>query len=176
MTQHEQMLWDQCAAFHGHMCGGSAIGFRAALYAAQLLEISFSKDEEVVCVTENDACGVDAIQVILGCSVGKGNLLFRLTGKQAWSFFNRKTGKSVRLVLTARTELPREERMAFFLSQPAETLFTVKQVPFTLPEQARLFQSVPCAECGEMTAEPYLHMENGRPLCADCYHPYSRFL
>jgi formylmethanofuran dehydrogenase subunit E len=64
-----------------------------------LLRVGFSPDEEIVCVTENDACGVDAIQVILGCSVGKGNLLFRLRGKQAFSFFNRATGVSIRLVM-----------------------------------------------------------------------------
>lgn len=73
-----ETLWKECAAFHGHECGGLAIGYQAALYAAELLELGFSEDEEVVCVTENDSCGVDAIQVILGCSVGKGNLLFRL--------------------------------------------------------------------------------------------------
>ena len=44
----------------------------------RLLELDFSADEDVVCIAENDACGVDAIQVLLGCSVGKGNLLFNL--------------------------------------------------------------------------------------------------
>lgn len=28
------------------------------------------------------ACGVDAIQVVLACSVGKGNLLFRLRDRE----------------------------------------------------------------------------------------------
>lgn len=37
----------------------------------KLLKIGYSKDEEIVCVTENDACGVDAIQVVLGCSAGE---------------------------------------------------------------------------------------------------------
>ena len=73
----EKVLWDKCVAFHGHECGGLTIGFKASVYAMELLKIDFSKDEEIVCVTENDACGVDAIQVILGCSVGKGNLLFQ---------------------------------------------------------------------------------------------------
>ena len=84
-------------AFHGHACGGLTIGFQAARYAMELLELDFSADEDVVCIAENDACGVDAIQVLLGCSVGKGNLLFHLRGKQAFSFYNRKTGKAVRL-------------------------------------------------------------------------------
>ena len=92
-------LWNKCAEFHGHVCGGLTMGYRAALYAAELLDLHFSKDEQVVCVAENDACGMDAIQVIPGCSVGKGNLLFHITGKQVWSFYNRKTGKSLRLVV-----------------------------------------------------------------------------
>ena len=60
-----KVLWEKCAAFHGHVCGGLTIGYKAALYAIELLDLSFSEDEQVVCITENDACGVDAIQVIL---------------------------------------------------------------------------------------------------------------
>ena len=75
-------LWQKCAAFHGHVCPGLTIGFRAALYAIDLLELTFSEDEKTVCVSENDACGCDAIQVVLGCSVGKGNLLFHMTGNR----------------------------------------------------------------------------------------------
>ena len=90
----EKKLWEKAAAFHGHVCPGLTIGYRAALYAIDLLGLTFSDDEQVVCITENDACGVDAIQAILGCSIGKGNLLFHMRGKQAFSFYNRKTGKS----------------------------------------------------------------------------------
>ncbi len=62
------------------------------------------------CVSENDACGIDAIQVILGCSIGKGTLLFHMTGKQAFSFYNRAAGKSVRLVLKKKPDsMTREE-------------------------------------------------------------------
>ena len=89
--------WERAVSFHGHECPGLTIGYRAAIYAAKLLELTFSDDEQVVCISENDACGVDAVQAILGCSVGKGNLLFHMTGKQAFSFYNRKSGKSVRL-------------------------------------------------------------------------------
>ena len=77
--------WERCVAFHGHECGGLTIGYKAAEYAIQLLNLNFSQDEQVVCIAENDACGIDAIQVMLGCSVGKGNLLFRMRGKQAFN-------------------------------------------------------------------------------------------
>ena len=65
------------------------------------------------CITENDACGVDAIQAIL--SSEKGNLLFHMRGKQAFSFYNRKTGKSVRLVLKAKPrDMTREETFDYY--------------------------------------------------------------
>ena len=46
-----------------------------ARYASRLLGLEYSADEQVVCIAENDACSVDAIQVMLGCSIGKGDLI-----------------------------------------------------------------------------------------------------
>lgn len=173
---NERELWEKCAAFHGHECGGLTIGYKAALYAIELLDLHFSDDEQVVCITENDACGVDAIQVILGCSVGKGNLLFHLRGKQAFSFYNRTTGRSVRLVLKDRPEgMSRQESFAYYQSLAPGDMFTVKETTITLPESARLFQSVKCECCGETTAENMIRLENGKKLCLDCYQAYSRF-
>ncbi|MEF2940071.1 MAG: FmdE family protein, partial [Oscillospiraceae bacterium] len=34
--------WEKCVAFHGHACGGLTIGYKAAYYAAELLELDFS--------------------------------------------------------------------------------------------------------------------------------------
>ena len=173
---NERELWEKCAVFHGHECGGLTIGYKAALYAIELLDLHFSDDEQVICITENDACGVDAIQVILGCSVGKGNLLFHLRGKQAFSFYNRTTGRSVRLVLKDRPEgMSRQESFAYYQSLAPRDMFTVKETTITLPESARLFQSVKCECCGETTAENMIRLENGKKLCLDCYQAYSRF-
>ena len=173
---NERELWEKCAAFHGHECGGLTIGYKAALYAIELLDLHFSDDEQVVCITENDACGVDAIQVILGCSVGKGNLLFHLRGKQAFSFYNRTTGRSVRLVLKDRPQgMSRQESFAYYQSLAPRDMFTVKDTTITLPESARLFQSIKCENCGETTAENMIRLENGKKLCLDCFNAYSRF-
>lgn len=176
-------LWKKCAAFHGHECGGLTIGYKASLYAIRLLELSaceeetgISKDEQLVCIAENDACGIDAIQVILGCSVGKGNLLFHLRGKQAFSFYNRSTGKSIRLVLRPRPEgLTREESFAYYQGLEPEEMFDVKETTLKLPESARIFQSMRCSCCNEITAENMLRLQDGKPFCLDCYENYSRF-
>ena len=41
--------WNDCVAFHGHECGGLTIGYKASLYAIELLKLEFSDDEQVVC-------------------------------------------------------------------------------------------------------------------------------
>lgn len=178
-------IWEKCVAFHGHECGGLMIGYKAALYAAGLLELTcadgerdccISAGEQVVCISENDACGVDAVQVILGCSVGKGNLLFHMRGKQAFSFYNRKTGRSVRLVLKPRPEgMRREESFAYYQSCLPEEMFEVKETVLKLPEEARIFQSLTCSCCGETAAENMMRIQGDKILCLDCYKEYDRF-
>ena len=32
-------LWNKCVEFHGHACGGLTIGYKASLYAIELLEL-----------------------------------------------------------------------------------------------------------------------------------------
>ncbi len=168
--------WDKTVAFHGHICGGLTIGYQAAMYAIKLLELSFSDDEETVCIAENDACGVDAIQVVLGCSVGKGNLLFHMRGKQAFSFYNRKTGKSVRLVLKPNTTgRSKEENFKYYQECEPEDMFDVKETTIKLPEEARIFESSQCENCGETTGEKWLRLQGGKKLCLDCYSKYDRF-
>ena len=90
LNLEEQKLWERCADFHGHTCGGLAIGFQAARRAAALLGLTFSKDEEVVCVAENDACGIDAIQAVLGCSAARETCC---SGCAASRLFPSSTGK-----------------------------------------------------------------------------------
>ena len=168
--------WQDCVNFHGHECGGLTIGYKASLYAAQLLELTFSTDEQVVCISENDACGVDAVQVMLGCSIGKGNLLFHMRGKQAFTFFNRKSGKSVRLVLKPKPEgMTKEESFAYYQTCLPEEMFEVKEATLTLPEAARLFDSYVCDCCGEVTGANWIRLVGDKKLCLDCYESYNRF-
>ena len=167
--------WQDCVAFHGHECGGLTIGYKASLYAIELLGLEFSQDEQVVCIAENDACGIDAIQVMLGCSVGKGNLLFHMRGKSAYSFYNRKNGKSVRLVLKPKAGLTREESFAYYQGCRPEEMFEVKEATIRLPEKAKLFDSYTCDCCGEVTGANWIRLSGDKKLCLDCYDNYNRF-
>ncbi len=168
--------WEKCVAFHGHECGGLTIGWKAAEYAMELLELRFSENEQAVCISENDACGVDAIQAVLGCSIGKGNLLFHMTGKQAFSFYNRATGRSVRLVLRkGPTEMTKEESFAYYQSHSPEELFDVKETAIRLPERARMFKSYVCDRCGETAGSNWIRLVGDKKLCVDCCSAYDRF-
>ena len=167
--------WQDCVAFHGHECGGLTIGYKASLYAAELLKLEFSQDEQVVCIAENDACGIDAIQVMLGCSVGKGNLLFHMRGKSAYSFYNRKNVESVRLVLRPKAGLTREESFAYYQACKPEEMFEVKETTIQLPEKAKLFDSCTCDCCGEVTGANWIRLVGDKKLCLDCAPSYNRF-
>ena len=187
--------------FHGHLCPGLIIGYRAAKLAAKELDLHRDKDEELVAVVENDACGLDAIQWMLGCSIGKGNLIFRDQGKQAFTIFRRDTGKAVRLVFQGQAgasspegmalrkkvmtgaataeekamfEAQKTERMRQMLAAPDEELFSIKAPTFAVPERARLFDSYACESCGEVTMEPRLRLVDGKKVCMDCAEPYQR--
>ena len=78
--------------FHGHSCPGLTMGIRVAEIVLRELG-AHSTDEEVVCITETDHCGVDAIQYLVGCTFGKGNLIHQDHGKSVFTFLRRSDGK-----------------------------------------------------------------------------------
>lgn len=169
-------LWKKAVAFHGHECGGLAVGARACeavLLCPGLREAGYG---ELFCVTENDACGVDAIQSLLGCSIGKGNLIYRDTGKQAYSFFNKDTGMALRIYLKASRpeDLPREEWQKILLELPLEEMFIFSQPGFAIPENPRLFTTIACDLCGEGAPEHKIRLQENKKICLDCYKTYDR--
>lgn len=176
--------WEKAAAFHGHTCPGLAIGFKAVEGAIAELGLDDTQlsaiDEELVCVTENDACCVDAIQCLLGCTYGKANLIPRLRGKMAFTFFvrdeNSSAAKAVRLFLKpeAGEGMSRDEYQNYLLNTPYTELFEVLEPRIALPEPARHFASEHCSVCGEYTAEYGLRLQDGKPVCLDCYSAYER--
>jgi len=100
----EKTLWEKAMEFHGHICPGLTVGFRAAEEALRRIGVSQAKDEELVAIVENEACGVDAVQVLTGCTFGKGNLLFRDWGKQMFTLVRRNDGQRIRLAV--KPEMP----------------------------------------------------------------------
>jgi len=172
---NREQTWEQAVRFHGHTCGGLALGVRAAMEAQLRFQIERATDEEIVCVTENDACGVDGIQAVLGCTLGKGNLLYHGTGKFAFNFFNRRTGDSFRLMAKDKPQdLHGTEYIDYVLTAPIGDVFKVEPPHIELPEPAKSLKSIPCAVCGEPAPENKMRLMDGKPVCLDCYEDYHR--
>jgi len=175
-TKLVKEYWDKARVFHGHECPGLAIGVKACEAVIEKMGVGASPDEELVCVTENDACCVDAIQSILSCTFGKGNLIYRGTGKMAFNFFERKSGKKLRVYY--KFQKPpledREQFQNFVLHSPPEELFDFSEPKFELPEAARIFKSLICDECGEKAPEHKMRLHDGKTVCLDCFRNYDR--
>jgi formylmethanofuran dehydrogenase subunit E len=114
--------------------------------AMDTLKSVHSEDEELVAIVENDACGVDALQCITGCTFGKGNLLFRDYGKQVYTIYSRSTRAGVRVVFHSKNipEEMRRDRKAlteWILSAPANDILSATQISVPEPEPARIRKS-----------------------------------
>ena len=191
-SENRQTAWEKASAFHGHKCPGLAMGVRMALAALRRLVDndatlatladcrSLSPDEEMVCVPETDACCVDALQALLGCSLGKGNLILKLRGKTAASFYYRPAKKACRIVWQEDfhnlPQMDRQEKAAHILSAPEESLLFGQDIPFEPPSRAVVAASLACAACGEKTAEYAVRLKDGKPYCLDCWPNPSRVL
>jgi len=164
--------------FHGHLCPGALIGYRAALYALEELFEKRDVDEELVAVVENDSCSIDAVQALTGCTVGKGNMLIKNHGKQAFTFVNRDNNKAVRLALQFGVFDALEDRkaiMSFMQHAPIDEIFNIAYLPdFKLPDKAQIFKTVQCEYCQEGIMESKARMKNGKVSCLNCYEEYTR--
>lgn len=188
--------WKKAADFHGHVCPGLAVGFRAALAGIERLGEKRAEDEEIVTIVETNACGTDAIQVLTGCTFGKGNLIHKDHGKQVFTFIGRESRASVRVSLKpGALELSERHRELIdkirngdatkdeqdeywglhrgkcheILDFDLDDLFVIRDVETRLPPKAKIEPSKTCDRCGEPTMASMLQeTEDGRLLCKPC--------
>ncbi len=174
------MTYEEIVQFHGHECPGLAIGYKMATAAMERLESLRAEDEELVAIVENDACGVDALQCASGCTFGKGNLLFRDYGKQAYTIYHRSTRSGLRVHFHGKgiPEDLQEDRSAlisWILSASNDSIISVTPISIPEPEPARIRKSIPCEFCGESVMESRIHQLDDKPACIPCYDKQKKF-
>ena len=168
------MTYAEIVEFHGHECPGLAIGYRMATAGLAALKSERAEDEEIVTIVENDACGVDALQCVTGCTFGKGNLIFRDYGKHVYTIYSRVTRKGVRVVYHGK-DLPdsiqddRDACAEWILSAPQDSILTVTSVTVSEPEPAQIRDSVVCANCCENVIESRIRSLGDRSVCIPCF-------
>ncbi|WP_027369896.1 FmdE family protein [Desulfovermiculus halophilus] len=185
----------RCVHFHGHICPGLSIGYRAAKAGLDHLRTKRSEDEELVAVVETDACGVDAVQVLTGCTFGKGNFVYKDHGKQAFTLIDRNSGQGIRLCMRPDGFAPKgrhqelmskvmqgqateDEEQEFaglhqeasrqVVDMPLDELFEIQAGAFAVPDRARIDQSECCARCGEPVMRSKMVQADERLLCQAC--------
>ncbi len=185
----------QCEAFHGHVCPGLSIGYRAAKAAMSWLAEKRSEDEEVVAIVETDACSTDAVQVLTGCTFGKENFIFRDYGKMALTLLSRNSGRGVRICLKPGAFKSNEEHSALLqkimkgeatqaeserfqtlhhqktcevLEAPIDQLFVLTEAACEIPPRARMEPSAICARCGEPSMPAKMVTAGADKICRRC--------
>lgn len=185
----------QAVLFHGHLCPGLAMGLRAAEIA--LREVGRrTEDEEILAVVETDQCAVDAIQFLVGCTVGRGMLIHLDYGKNAYSFHRPRDGKSFRIVSRpdaagplseeherlwveqrAKTLTPADKkrfwelqnaRARLILSLPLEEVYSFSDALPLEPRPPRTGPFLTCESCDEKVMEARARRVDGRALCRAC--------
>jgi len=183
---------------HGHKCPAMPLGLRTGEAAMNALGVSRAKDGELVAILELGenhcaTCFADGVQMITGCTFGKGNI--KKTGKGKWglTLVDKKAGQAVRVVPKAEammvskqsdfmqkyrskgipaSEVPEEVSAPLIknvMEAPEDALIKIGSVaPYKLEEAAHSFSGFVCEECGEMTVMEYGRIKGEKKVCMDC--------
>jgi len=198
MSDISQETIEKTIDFHGHWCPGLAVGIRASELALKEMGLNKAADEEIVAVVETDMCGIDAIQFLTGCTLGKGNLIFLDHGKNAFTFYRRSDGYGIRLIarpgaygeeqkilgrlhskkmkegLTDDEEQRWQEIRAAISRRVLEAdlseLFEIQEPAGTPPKKARILSSLMCDGCGELVMESRTRRFCEQTLCITCFN------
>lgn len=183
---------------HGHKCPAMPMGLRVGAAAMTKLGVERAKDGQLVALVEigDDHCATcfaDGVQMITGCTFGKGNIKKLHYGKWGVTLIDKKSGRAVRVTPKAET-MAANKQTDFFqkyrmkgipASQvPAEVVDPLVERVMSAPEDQLLsvgdvverawedsphsFDSFVCDLCGEMTVEPYGRVLGHKKVCIPC--------
>jgi len=184
--------------FHGHKCPAMPMGLRAGAAAMNKLGVERTGDSEWLALVEIGdnhcaTCFADGVQVITGCTFGKGNIRKLNYGKWGLILVNKKSGHAVRVSPKAEA-MARNKASSFFtdyrtkgvpptkvpagvvdpliegvMNAPEEMLLNVGEVfDYSYHETKHSFESFVCEECGEMVVEQYGRLKGGKKVCPVC--------
>ncbi|PKN58441.1 MAG: tRNA CCA-pyrophosphorylase [Deltaproteobacteria bacterium HGW-Deltaproteobacteria-14] len=184
---------------HGHKCPAMPLGLRAGAAAMNALGVDRAQDGQLVALVElGDGhcahCFADGIQMITGCTFGKGNIQKLGYGKFGVTLIERATGRAVRVVPRAEAQLASKKSVFFteyrekgipasqvppalvepmiaqVMGAPQEQILKVGDIhQHVLPKPAEAFESFVCPRCGDMVITKYGRDLGGERICQPCF-------
>lgn len=183
---------------HGHKCPAMHMGLRAGAAAMNALGAPRARDVELLAILElgEDHCShcfADGVQMITGCTYGKGNLRALPYGKFGVTLVLQATGRAVRVVPRAEAQASMKASPYFLeykakriaasrvpdevvdpviervMTAPQDRLLTVgPEFKAAIEKKEEALASVVCARCGEMVVEKYARVHGDDTLCIPC--------
>jgi formylmethanofuran dehydrogenase subunit E len=180
------ILLQQSAAAHGHLCPGQVVGVRMAMLGCRLIGLDepTRRDQikKLIVYVEMDRCTADAVAHVTGAKLGRRSLKFADYGIMAATFVNLETGRAFRVLSTeeARDLAPvyapevdgkGAQQLAAYRRMPDGVLFRVQKVQVRLadcdlPGPSRF--KVACRRCGQVIRDGREVLRDGQPLCRPC--------
>jgi formylmethanofuran dehydrogenase subunit E len=181
-----EVLLQESAEAHGHLCPGQVVGVRMAMEGCRRIGLDNPREQsqikKLIVYVEMDRCAADAISTVTGARLGRRSLKFVDNGIMAATFVNLETGKAVRIVSkeSARTlaasKAPQirdrhRQQLEAYKTMTCEDLFDIQAVKVDveacdMPGPTK-FKAV-CQKCGQVVRDKREVMKNNRILCRPC--------
>jgi formylmethanofuran dehydrogenase subunit E len=180
------VLLEECALAHGHMCPGQILGARMAMLGCHRIGLENprgSDRKKLIVWVEIDRCMSDAISSVTGVRLGKRSLKYFDYGKVAATFLNTESRKAVRVIakeasrqladdLFPPIESKKDRQMMAYKSAADKDLFRVFNVVVNYSEHdepGSPRSRVICSRCGEgINDRREVVSEDGMVLCRPC--------
>jgi len=184
--------------FHGHKCPAMPLGLRAGAAAMNKLGVGRAADGQFLALLELGEghyahCFADGIQMITGCTFGKGNIQQLGYGKFGLTLVDRATGRAVRVVPRAEAQAAAKQTPFFkeyrengippsqvpqdvvtplidkVMAAPEEEILMLGEVfEYPLPKPLEAFDSFVYERCGDMVVEKYGRVVGAQRVCIPC--------
>lgn len=190
------MALKRIADFHGHLCPDLVLGSKLCEYIQKLLPTNKTASGIAAIISENCTSALDAIQILLGVTLGNQRLKVMDFGKHNYTVIPKSAPSGFRLILNLQTfkdenEYQRlsckmldktivmdevvklqtllDERVKYLLKQPPESLFRIEWTGKgqQLYEEPSVYLT--CCRCSEQVLHSHAVYYKRETYCGRCF-------
>ncbi len=184
------------ADFHGHICSELALGGKFCEFVQNLLIKETIANPDLSIISENTTSALDAIQILLGTTIGNQRLMVMDYGKHNYTLFSRHHNRGWKLKLKTRNYGDEEvfqnleekitndqalfedvvrfqqvldSRVKLILELPPEELFAIEEIDANTRPQESVNVYLTCSVCGEQVLSSRSVESRDAIFCLPCF-------